>query len=151
MFSFQMVLWNRKNYNFSLQTASAKSVVSSSSAPWDCQHFLTGARAKVRRLYMSCGKEIAQLTAQAKGLCPWTLTAAVIALCSLRSVCWSRPTHRLCVFFSYSHLTVFSFYDIFPGGAGRDQMSTQAFFILLMDATVVRIQMTVTDHVLAAK
>lgn len=146
-----MVLRNSKNYNFSLQTASAKSVMSSSSAPWDCQHFLTGARAKVRRLYLSCGKEIAQLTAQAKGSCPWTVTAAVIALCSLSSVCWSRPTCCLCVFFSYSLLTLFSFYDIFPGGAGRDQMSTQAFFILLMDTTVVCIQMTVTDHVLAAK
>lgn len=151
MLSFQMHLWNDKNYNCSLQTTSAKSVVSSSTAPWDCQHFLTGARAKVKRLYLSCGKEIAQLTAKAKGLCPRTVTAAVIALCFLRSVCLSRPTHRLCVFFSNSYLTVFSFYDIFPGGAGRDQMSTQAFLILPTDATVVLIQMTVTDHVLVAK
>lgn len=74
--------------------------------PRDCQHFLTGARAKVRRLYMSCWKEIEQLTAQAKGSCPRTDAAAVIALCSPRSVCRRRPTNRLCVFFSYSRLTV---------------------------------------------
>lgn len=49
--------------------------------------------------YLSCEEEIERLTAQAKGSCPRTVTAAVKALCSLKSPRYGRP---MCLFLLFA-------------------------------------------------